>query len=555
MYLLIIIILVRICLSNIYIKNGIVMDGTGQKAYKADILIKDDKIAEIGMIKEHSNSQIINATGLVACPGFIDVHSHLDFLMPSPRHAKVLESWARQGVTTIISGNCGYSPAPINHEIESDLEKYWYFAYPRDGLRFSWNTMEEFFSYLESKGIQFNLGMLTGHSTLRANAMGFETRLPSKNEMEEMKEMLKDSLKAGSLGLSLGLDYVPGAFSNTEELVELASVLTPFNAPLVPHTRGFLGKLFIEGIREVIEVAERNKIPLHLSHHAGGGISRARKVVLKEIGEAIKRGLKISHDNIPFPNSSTTVLNLFPPWAFEGGMNAFFKRLTAKEIKDKIKQEMYTFKPKWPPWKNQWWTSRGYNEHIFLFGFKQEKNKAFNNLELIKIAEILKQEPLEALIDLVLSEDGKVFYISGQFDNPLAEDFVEQLLLDPLCSVGTDIVGADFNTISPAACGAFTKVLGNLAREKAIFSVEEAVRKMTSLPASQMQLEKRGMIKKEFYADIAIFDPKKVRCNASYTTPGISSSGIAHVLVNGKIILENGNYNEEVLAGRVLRKI
>ncbi|MHA1804346.1 MAG: N-acyl-D-amino-acid deacylase family protein [Promethearchaeota archaeon] len=541
-------------MNEILIKQGTIIDGTGARSYKADVLIRGDLIAKIGNLENLSISKKIKAEGLVVSPGFMDVHSHLGFLMASPRHSKLLENWTRQGVTTIVSGNCGYSPAPINPEMLPDLEKYWYFAFPKEGLQFNWKTMEDFFNYLEKKGISHNLAMLTGHNTLRANVMGFENRSPSKREMDEMKEMLEEAIRAGSIGLSLGLDYVPGIFSKTEELMELASVLTPFQAPLVPHARGFLGNLFTQGMREIIEIAEKNKIPLHISHHAGGGVSRARKIISEEIIEAIQRGVKISHDNIPFPNASTTVLNLFPPWAFSGGMKEFFNRLKDANIREQIKKEMSSFTPKWPPWEYKWWTHRGFNKNLFIFGLTKKENHRLNHKKLFEIADILNKDPADALIDLVLSEDGKIFYISGQFDSPLGEDYVKTIISDPNCSIGTDIVGLDFNTISPVINGAFTKIVGNYVREEKLFSLEEAVRKITSLPASQMQIENRGVIKEGFHADITIFDPATISCTASYKNPHVPPEGIEHVIINGQIIYEQGIYYNNVLAGKVLRK-
>ncbi|MCK4252750.1 amidohydrolase family protein, partial [candidate division WOR-3 bacterium] len=540
--------------NNVFINNGMIMDGTGKPAFKANIAISGDRIENVGQFEDKDASITIDAEGLVVAPGFIDVHSHLDFFLPSPRHAEVLKTWIQQGVTTIVSGNCGFSPAPINHEYEETISTYWNFALPHDGLKYEWTTMAEFFDFLEKNGLALNAAILTGHNTLRTNVMGFQSRFANSQEISEMKRMLRESLDAGSIGLSLGLEYIPGIFSNTDEILELASVMTEYNTPLVPHTRGLFSKLYAKAIKEVIFVAEKNNIPLQISHQCGGGIGRIRKLAIKAIEMAIDRGVKIGHDNIPVPNSSSTVLLLFPPWLFDGGMEKFFKRIQDPNIREQAENEMKKFVPKWPPWENKWWTGREYNHQLYLCGFQKEKNHKFETMKINDIAKELNKDPFDAFIDLVIEERGKLFYISGQFYNEMAEDFVYDLLSDPNCSLGTDIVGTDFKTISPVAYGAFTKVLGQMSRDKGIMPQEEAVRKMTSLSSQQMGLKDRGIIEKGAYADITIFNPKTVKCNSSYTNPYQPSEGIEYVLINGKMVLEKGSYNADAFAGRVLRR-
>ncbi len=538
--------------KDILIKNGLVIDGTGKPAVKADVLIDKDRIEDIGKFDKEETSLIIDAEGLAVAPGFIDVHSHLDFLLPSSQQISVLENWIRQGATTIVSGNCGYSPAPINHKYEELINTYWNFALPYEELKYEWTKMAEFLDFLEKKGQTLNVAILTGHNTLRTNVMGFEARFANSEDINKMKGLLKESIEAGSFGLSFGLGYVPGMYSNTEELIELASVLTEYELPIVPHTRGLFSKLYADAIEEMIQVAEKNNIPLQISHHCGGGIGRVRKRSLKLVQEAMERGVKINHDNIPWPNSSTTALAWFPPWLFDGGIN--LDLLKEPEIRKQVIEEILTFKLKWPPWENKYWVDRDFNASTVLAGFRKKKNKRFENMRLKVIADELKLEPIDAFIELVIEEEGKLYVISGQFNNPLAEDFVVELLSDPNCSIGTDIVGAGLKTISPAAYGNFTKVLGQIARERGVMSQEEAIRKMTSLPAKQMQIKDRGIIQKSAFADITIFDPKTVNNRSSYTNPYQPSEGIEYVIINGTLVLEKDKFYPKALAGKVLRK-
>jgi N-acyl-D-aspartate/D-glutamate deacylase len=216
---------------DIWINNGVVIDGSGRPGYRAEVMVKGDRIIDIGFFPEGEALKTIDATGLVIAPGFIDAHTHLDFLFPSPRHPEVLKSWAFQGVTTIVAGNCGWSPAPIHHEMENEVSRYWNFALPHDGLTYEWTSMGEYLDYLEDHGLAFNVGILTGHNLLRTNAMqGFHARPASAAEIGIMRKQLRDSLEAGSLGLSLGLYYCPGIFSHTDELMDLCSVLTEYDA-------------------------------------------------------------------------------------------------------------------------------------------------------------------------------------------------------------------------------------------------------------------------------------------------------------------------------------
>ncbi len=540
--------------SDIVIKNGNVIDGTGKPPFKADIIVKGDRIEEMGTFKDIQSSLTIDAKGMVVAPGFIDIHNHLDFIFPSPRHPEILKSWAYQGVTTIVSGNCGISPAPINHERILNLSNFWGNLLSREGLKYEWTTMAEYLDYLERIGQAFNVAILTGHNTLRTNVMGLQARFATTEEISEMKKMLRESLLAGSIGLSLGLAYIPGIFSNTAELIELASVMTEFGTPLVPHVRGMFTKFYHKAVEEVIQVAEKNDIPLQISHHAGGGLSITRKRAIKAINSAIERGVEIGHDNIPWPTRRTTTLKIFPAWLFDGGIDKFFERLQDPEIIKQVIHEIKEFVSKWPPWENKYWLEKDFNLHISLNGFKKEKYQKYNNMKLKDIAEDLKKEPIDALIKLVMEEQGGIYFLSGRPDDPMAEEYMIKIFKDPNCSVGTDIIGIDFNTPCPGAYGGFVKILSKFVREKGVMSLEETIRKMTSLPANQMQLKDRGVIKKGNFADITIFNPKTIYTRASFAEPHQLAEGIDHVIINGKVVLAEGKYDANALAGKVLRR-
>ncbi len=539
--------------NKILIKNGFVMDGTGKPAVRADVLIKDDRIQDVGLFPDVDDGEVIDARGLIVAPGFIDVHTHLDFLLPSTRHAKVMEKWVRQGVTSIVAGNCGWSPAPITSESQSLIDIYWNFAQPREGLNFNWRSMGEFLDTIAESGQALNVAILTGQCTLRAHAMGFKSRFARIDEIDEMKELLRASLEAGSFGLSLGLYYVPGTFASTDEISDLASILKEFDAPLVPHTRG-LTSCYDKAIEEVVWIAERHGIPLQISHHAGldekNERVRARAVAIIE--EAKQRGVRIGHDNMPWAAGPTTLLSMLPPRLFANGLEAFFLRIQDANIRKQAIEEMKTAVPGWPNWEHGWWTDKFFSDTLLVCGFRQEKNKRFEKQSIMEIAAALGKNPYDTVFDLIKEENGKIFVI-GFSEHPLAEAYMEFLFQDPDCSVMTDVVGADFESPNPVEYGAFTKVLGEFARDKGLMSQAEAVRRMTSLPAAQMMLKDRGLLLRGKYADICIFDADNVRNRATFSDPYHFSEGIVHVLVNGKKVLENGVYHENAFAGAVLR--
>jgi len=548
--------------NNILIKNGNVMDGTGNPASRTDVLIKGDQIEDIGLFEDVDAEKIIDAKDLIIAPGFIDVHTHLDFLLPSVRHAEVLEKWVRMGVTTIVGGNCGFSPAPINHDNEKNIKIYWNFALPRDSLEFQWDTMQDYLNFLEKGGQALNVAMLTGHNTLRNNVMGFNARFATPKEISEMTDQLVESLDAGTFGLSLGLGYVPGIYSHTDELMELASVLTDYKLPLIPHTRG-LSNLYDKAVEEVINIAEQNKIPLQISHNGSFDVSagsRANEI----IKNAMKRGVKIGYDMLPYLGGSSTAFCGLSPLLLDGGVEKCFERLQDPEIREKTIQDIKkNAKIKWPNWDNQYWTDvylrsskweKILSIKMFMHGFRLKKNRKFENMPLKKIAKILKKNYLEVFLDFVQEEQEGLFFSGFSTSEKISDKLMKDIINDPNCSIETDVVGADFNIAHPIQYGAFTKVLGNLARDKKYMPMEEAVRKMSSLPAQQMQIDERGIIKKGFFADIIVFDPKTVKCVATFDDPYKNSVGIENVIINGKLVLENGKYKARALAGKVLRK-
>jgi N-acyl-D-amino-acid deacylase len=573
--------------QDILIKNGAVMDGTGAPAAPAEVVIRGDRIEDVGSFPDAQASRVIDARGLVVAPGFIDVHTHLDFFLTSPRHPEVMERWVRQGVTTLVAGNCGFSPAPIYPEAHDAVRTYWNFAFPKDGLTFEWASMAEYFDHMKRSGLAYNVAILTGHNVLRMNLMGMQERAPSADEMSTMKRMLGESLEAGSIGLSIGLLYCPGCFSRTEEITELASVLTDYGAPLVTHTRG-MSEIYDEAVNEVIQVAETNGIPLHLSHHLGGfrtgnlvNPTRLKTklsfLVAKLMGEtftvknqlktmpshrradqliarARERGMEIGQDMLPWVCAFTSLLAILPPRLYAGGMTRLLEQLRDPEVRKAVIEEKKSAFPRWPTWENGWWTDNLFGGSFMLGGFRLEKNRPYENMRLQDIAKERGTDLYDTAFDLIVEEEGRLFFVYSIDDQTISDWIGAWAISDPNCAIMTDIVGVDYPNPSPVSYGAFTKVLGQFARDRGHMTQEEAIRKMTSLPARQMQLEGRGILEKGAYADVTVFDPRTVKSCASFKDPHRFAEGIEHVLINGKPVLERGAYDAKALAGTVIKR-
>lgn len=573
--------------NSILIKNGMVLDGLGSPAKKADVMVRGDRISDVGGFPDAAAQMTIDAAGLVVAPGFIDVHTHLDFFLTSPRHPAVMERWIRQGVTTIVSGNCGFSPAPVYPEVRDMVRRYWNFAFPRDGLGFEWITMAEYFDCLARNGLAYNVAVLTGHNVLRMNVMGMQSREPSGEDMSAMKEMIKTSLDAGSIGLSIGLLYCPGCFSRTRELTELAAILTDYGAPLVAHTRG-MSEIYGDAVEEVIQIAEANRIPLHISHHLGGFetgklldprrmktrlfflLARimgekltvksqmksmsAHQKACQAVSRAMDRGVEIGHDMMPWLSAFTSLLAILPPRLYAGGFDRLFEQLGDPSVRRDIIREKENTVPRWPTWEHDWWTDNLFDGSFRLGGFRREKNRPYENMRLSDIASDRGTDLYNTAFDLIVEEEGRLFFVYGIDDQTVSDWIGARAVSDPNCSIMTDIVGVDHPSLSPVSYGAFTKVLGQFARDRGYMTQAEAVRKMTSLPARQMQLKDRGVLQPGAYADITLFDPATVKNCASFADPHRFSEGIETVLINGTPVLEKGVYDDKALAGTVIKR-
>jgi len=544
---------------DLVLKNGKIVDGTGNPWYVADIGILDGKISMIGVVPSEQGKSSIDAGGLVIAPGFIDIHSHADFVLPLENHMDVLGCYLRQGITTLVTGNCGLSPAPVNPDNLELLKNYTGFLQSGD-IGWNWNTMKEYLDKLEISGVGYNVVPLVSHGAIRIAVMGFDGSSPNPTQMEKMRALVAQCMQEGAFGLSAGLIYAPGMFASTKELIELTKPIIPYRGVFTCHVRGS-SETGIEATKEIIEIARANRIPVEHSHMEAYGENYwnhiDEQVRLHE--SAREEGLDITFDVIPYVAANTTLTACFPPYAFEGGMDKFIERLTDTDQREKIRYDVENMQSEWPTWLSGRWAHNlvrsGGWKNIWLIWVGGEKNSRFVGKSCEEIGKVQGKDPFDAVADLLIDEKGAAmafyFGVSGDLEG---DEGLKKLLAHPNGAINTDAILTGSGVPHPAAFGAFPRVLGQYVREEKIMSLEQAVRKMTSLSAQRFNIHDRGLIKQGMWADVTIFDENKIRDNATYMVPDKIPSGIEYVLINGQLVLERSKLDKNVRAGKVLRR-
>jgi len=521
-----------------------IVDGTGNPWFKADIAVRKGRIAAIGNLASNPADTVIDAKDMVVCPGFVDVHSHSDFsLLVNP----LAESKIRQGVTTEVVGNCGVSAAPLNDLLKEDIRKTTPML-EEAKLELTWTTMSQCMSLMEEKGVALNVALLVGNSNIRVSVLGFENRRPTENELKKMKKVLARAIKAGAFGMSTGLIYPPSCYADTDEIVELAKVVSRFGGIYTSHIRGE-GSTLINAVKEAIEIGERAKLPVEISHHKASGRANWGKVkqTLQMMEEARERGVDVTCDVYPYIAGSTGLDALLPPTVYEGGVEKLVERLSVRENRRRIREEMKRTSEEGGPERlgaPEWRSIR----ISYCKGHRDLEGKTIE-----AIAEEKRRDPFEFVFDLLVEEKASV----GIVLFTMRERDMHYVLRHRLSMVGSDSSTASpYGVLGkgkphPRTYGTFPRILGRYVREEGVLSLENAVRKMTSLPAQKLKLKDRGLIREGAWADIVVFDPKRVVDKATYQKPHQYPDGIEYVLVNGKIVVEHGEHTG-ALPGHVL---
>lgn len=525
------------------IQGGQIIDGTGSRAYRADIGIAGDRIALIGRLEGHQALRRIDAAGRYVTPGFIDIHTHSDAtVLLAPR----MESKVMQGVTLEVTGNCGESAAPLRGEAVGDMAR----SIAREGeLPCDWRDLGGYLAKVEAKGISTNYATLVGHGTLRAGILGYAMRRPSPPEMEQMKALLRQSLEEGAFGFSTGLIYPPSAYGDIDELSELSSVMRSTGGYYCSHIRNEGAKL-LEAVGEALAIGRRAGVAVQLSHHkaSGRGNWGLVKRSLAMIEEARGRGLDVTADQYPYIASSTGLGTVLPDWAHEGGSEALVLRLRDGAVRDRLRAEIAASRPGWenPAVNNRW-------ESIVISGCRSDPS--VEGMNVLAIAEKAGEDPLDTAFRLLVDNEGSVQVVMFS----MCEEDVATVMRSPFVCVGSDSTArAPSGPMSgskphPRCYGTFPRVLGRYVRELGVIGWEEAVRKMTGLSAARLGLSNRGLLSEGAFADIVVFDPARIRDTATFTDPHRFPEGIDMVMVNGTVAAEAGVHTG-AMAGRVLRR-
>jgi N-acyl-D-aspartate/D-glutamate deacylase len=502
---------------------------------------------------------VLDVTGKVVAPGFIDIHSHSDFTLPLPDQGEFLQHFLAQGITTIVVGNCGYAPAPINPATADLMQAYTAFIKPRD-LDWRWRTFGEYLDYLDEHGVYLNTVPQAAHGALRIAVMGFEARAPDDEELRQMRAHLREAMDAGAFGVSCGLIYAPGMFSTTDELATLAGELRPYDGIFTFHVRGS-SETLLPAAREVVEVARRAGVRVQHSHlEAFGRPHWAKTEETLALHEQVRaQGVDHGFDVIPYVAANTTFLAILPPWSLDGGVEKLLERLRDPDTRKRIRRDIEQVIPQWPTWRPGGWPhnlveATGW-ENVWIMWVESERNKDKEGKSVARLAQESGRDPFEVAADLILEEAGHVtalyLGVSGDLEQEWA---LRQILQHPNASIETDAFSLGRGKPHPGLFGSFPKVLGRYVREERLLSLEEAVRKMTSLSAARFGLADRGVLREGAAADVTVFDPERVWDNTTYLEPELEPSGIEYVLVNGTVLADHGAVDTTTLAGTVIRR-
>ena len=518
---------------DLLIQNGMIIDGTGNPGYYGSIGVEDGKVRVFrGTVRDTEATRTIDATGMVVCPGFIDMHAHSGLvLLSEPEH----EPKVRQGVTTELIGVDGNSYAPFRSQ--EDFRKFVEINSGLDGdppLPGSWSTVEQYLNMFDRKSA-VNIAYILGNSPVRIDAIGWESTPATERDIENMKAMIREAMQEGALGLSTGLDYPPGGYASTDELVALSEQVAELGGIYHTHVRYKSGDMFMDPFREAIEIGARSGIPVHITHFyqkapAPGGAPR----LLGLVEDAAEAGQDVTFDSYPYSLGSTRILIVFPDWVHEGGPTKLKEALADEDARARLRDEVV---PRAPTWHDMWLTY-----------FKQPENHAYEGRSIAEIAEMRKQNPVDALCDLLIEEDLQTCYVAEGLNLKTLPAFVTH----PLSMVGSDaVLLGDFP--SPRTYGCFPIILAEYVREERQMSLPNAIRKMTSFPAQRLGLLDRGVLRDGMNADITVFDPNSVRAPATRTNPKQFPIGIDYVIVNGVPVIDGGKHTG-ALPGRAVRK-
>ena len=518
---------------DVIIRGGTVYDGTGAAGRRADVGIRGDRIAAVGDLASAPATKVVDATGLAVAPGFINMLSWAtESLLVDGRS----QSDIRQGVTLEIFGE-GSSMGPMTEAMKKR-------AYEEMGdIKFdiTWTSLAEYLRELERRGISTNVASYIGATTIREHVIGLEDRKPTPQQLDEMRSLVRKEMEAGALGIGSSLIYAPAFYASTEELIELCKVAAEYRGKYISHMRSE-GNRLLEGVDELIRISREAKIPAEIYHLKAAGQANWPKMdqVIAKIEAARKEGLKITADMYTYTAGATGLDAAMPPWVLDGGYEEAYKRLADPQMRPKIADAIRTGGTDW----ENLYVAAGSPDRVILVGFKNEKLKPLTGKTLAEVAKLRGEDPVETIMNLVLEDRSRV----GTVYFLMSEDNLRKQIALPWVSFGSDAgsIAPELPFIKssthPRAYGNFSRLLGRYVRDEKVIPLEEAIRKLTGLPATNLELDRRGFLREGMFADVTVFDPQAIVDRATFEKPHQFATGVRHVFVNGGHVLENGEH-------------
>lgn len=514
------------------IRNATIIDGSGSERITGDIAINGEDIAVVGQVKGKGKSEI-DVAGHIVSPGFINMLSWATVsLLEDGRGMSDL----KQGVTLEVMGE-GWSMGPLNDQLkEEDIKGQGDIKYD-----INWTTLGEYLNYLEHKGVSLNVASYVGATTLRMNELGSENRAPTSEELERMKILARQAMEEGAMGIGSSLIYAPAFYAKTEEIIELCKAVAPYGGSYITHMRSEGNKL-LEGVDEVLRIANEANIQAEIYHLKAGGASNWHKmdIVIAKLDSARKAGVHIAANMYNYIAGATGLDASMPPWVQEGGYDAWADRLKDPTIRAKVIAEMKTDAK---DWENLYYAA-GSSSKLLLVGFKNPDLKKYTGKTLEEVAKILGKSPEETAVDLVIEDGSRV----GTVYFLMSEENVKKQLQLPYITFGSDAgapasegVFLKSNT-HPRAYGNFARLLGKYVREEKVITLENAIHKLTKMSADKLKIKERGLLQPGYKADIVVFDPNSIADKATFEKPHQYAVGVEHVWVNGQQVLKDGEH-------------
>jgi N-acyl-D-amino-acid deacylase len=530
---------------DVIIRGGTVYDGTGAPGARVDVGIRGDRIADVGDLSRATAPAIVDATGLAVAPGFINMLSwSTESLLVDGRS----QGEIRQGVTTEIMGE-GTSMGPLSDE----MKRRWKEEQGNVKYDITWTTLAEYLLQLERRGVSTNVASYVGATTIREHVIGLVDRAPTPEELDRMRDLVRQEMEAGALGIGSSLIYAPAFYAKTEELIALCKVAAEYRGKYISHLRSE-GNRLLEAVDELIRIAREAKVPAEIYHLKAAGASNWPKMdeVIAKVEAARKEGLQITADMYTYPAGSTGLDAAMPPWVLDGGYEAAFKRLTDPATRRKIARAITTPTTEW----ENLYLSAGSPDRVLLVEFRNDALKPLTGKTLAEVARMRGKPPEEVIMDLVVEDRSRV----GTVYFMMSEDNIRKQIALPWVSFGSDAASMapeppfTLSSTHPRAYGNFARLLGQYVREEHVVPLEEAIRKLSGLPATNLELDRRGLLAPGMFADVVVFDPATIADTATFEKPHQYAVGMRHVFVNGVQVLKDGEHTG-AKPGRALRGV